>query len=206
MRLTVISHSAVIDTNQQLFAELERLGVVLQLLAPAQWRGDLNGSLVAPRQWEGLETPVTPVPVAKAGSVPLHAYTRSLGRYFYLFQPDAIYVENESYAVSTFQAALANRMSVRRPLIFRNNQNLSKRYPWPFSWAERYVLDRAACANVVNEEAGRVLREKGYRGRIAYMPYGLDPDFYHPLDARALLGADGRAELLHQREHQLATG
>lgn len=194
MRLTVISHSAVIDTNQQLFAELERLGVVLQLLVPAQWRGDLTGALVAPRQWEGLETPVTPVPVFRPGSVPLHAYTRSLGRYFYLFQPDAIYVENESYAVSTFQAAVANRLSVRRPLLFRNNQNLAKRHPWPFSAAERYVLARAACANVVNEEAGRVLREKGYRGRIAYMPYGLDPDFYHPLDARTLkseLGLSG---------------
>lgn len=186
MRLTVISHSSVIDTNQQLFAEMEKLGVALQLIVPATWRGDLTGTLVRPRVWEELQADPVPVPVFRPGSVPMHAYLRSLGRYFYLFQPDAIYVENESYALSTFQAALANRLSVRRPLLFRNNQNLFKRYPPPFAQAERYVLNQAACANVVNEEAGQVLRRKGYRGRIAYMPYGVDPGFYAPRDARAL--------------------
>lgn len=186
MRLTVISHSSVIDTNQQLFAEMEQQGVVLQMLVPSLWKGDLTGVPMAPQRWEGLSAQPTPLSVVMPGKVPLHAYRESLGRHFYLFQPDAIYVENESYAVSTFQAAVANKLSVRRPLIFRNNQNLFKRYPFPFNLAERYVLDRAACANVVNEEAGAVLREKGYKGRIAYMPYGVDPDFYRPMDARAL--------------------
>jgi glycosyltransferase involved in cell wall biosynthesis len=191
MRLSVISHSSVIDTNQQLFAEMERQGVVLQLIVPAMWKGDLTGRPMAPQRWEGLQTTPIPVPVTMPGKVPLHAYRTSLGRHFYLFQPDAIYVENESYAVSTFQAAWANRLSVRRPLLFRNNQNLLKRYPFPFNLAERYVLDHAACANVVNEEAGAVLRAKGYKGRIAYMPYGVDPEFYAPLDARPLRQALG---------------
>lgn len=186
MRLTVISHSSVVDTNQQLFAEMERQGVVIQLIVPALWKGDLTGRAMTPQRWEGLYTTPVPVPVTMPGHVPLHAYKASLGRLFYLFQPDAIYVENESYAVSTFQAAVANQLSVRRPLLFRNNQNLLKRYPFPFNLAERYVLDHAACANVVNEEAGSVLRAKGYKGRVAYMPYGIDPEFYAPLDARAL--------------------
>jgi glycosyltransferase involved in cell wall biosynthesis len=186
MRLTVISHSCVIDTNQQLFAELEQLGVVLQLIVPQRWRGDLAGAELTPTRWEGLTARLTPLPVALSGRVPLHAYRASLGRQFYLFQPDAIYVENESYAVSTFQAALANQLSVKRPLLFRNNQNIQKAFPWPFSRFERYVLDHAACANVVNEEAGQVLRAKGYRGRVAYMPYGVDPEFYRPMDARGL--------------------
>lgn len=186
MRLTVISHSNVIDTNQQLFAELEQLGVVLQLIVPASWRGDLAGTALPPRRWDGLQAGLTPLPVVFSGSVPLHAYRAALGRQLYLFQPDAVYVENESYAVSTFQAAVANQMSVRRPLLFRNNQNVTKTLPFPFGKAERYVLDHAACANVVNEEAGTLLRAKGYRGRIAYMPYGVDVDFYHPHDPRAI--------------------
>ncbi|HEY9720807.1 MAG TPA: glycosyltransferase [Oscillatoriaceae cyanobacterium] len=191
MRLSVVSHSCVIDTNQAMFAAMEALGVTLQLIVPAQWRGDLSGRLAPPQRWEGLDAPLTPVPVAMPGRVPLHAYTRSLGRHFYLFQPDAIYVENESYAVSTFQSALANRLTLRRPLLFRNNQNLVKRYPPPFGWAERFVLSEAACANVVNEEAGRVLRDKGYKGRVAYLPYGVDPDFHRPHDARELRKALG---------------
>lgn len=186
MRLTVISHSCVIDTNQQFFAELEALGVVLQLIVPARWQGDLTRQSVAPTRWEGLRAPLTPLPVVMPGSVPLHAYRASLGRLFYLFQPDAIYVENESYAVSTFQGALANALSVRRPFLFRNNQNLDKRYPAPFRAAERYVFRGAACATVINDAAGALLRKRGYRGRIAYMPYGVDPDFHRPLDARSL--------------------
>ena len=144
MRLTVVSHSCVVDTNQQFFAALKELGVVLQLIVPAQWRSDLTGELQRPQRWEGLRAQLTPVPVAMPGRVPLHAYTRSLSRLFYLFQPDAIYVENESYAVSTFQGALANRLSLRRPFLFRNNQNLAKRYPAPFALAERFVLGQAA--------------------------------------------------------------
>jgi glycosyltransferase involved in cell wall biosynthesis len=186
MRLTVISHSNVIDTNQQLFAELEELGITLQLIVPADWHGDLAGKSVKPKRLEGLRAALTPLPVVMSGSVPLHAYKAALGRQFYLFQPDAIYVENESYAVSTFQAAVANQLSVRRPLLFRNNQNLPKRVPPPFNLAERFVLKHAACANVVNEEAGTLLRSKGYKGRVAYMPYGVDVDFYHPQDARQL--------------------
>ncbi len=191
MRLTVVSHSCVIDTNQQFFAALEDLGVVLQLIVPAQWRGDLTGDLRPPQRWEGLRAELSPVPVLWPGKVPLHAYRRSLARLFYLFQPDAIYVENESYAVSTFQGALANRLSLRRPFLFRNNQNIAKRYPPPFAQAEQFVLKHAACANLINEDAGRILREKGFRGRLAYMPYGVDPDFHHPHDARPLREALG---------------
>lgn len=186
MRLTVISHSCAIDTNQQLFAELEGLGVTLQLIVPEAWRGDLTGQLLPPTRWEGLRAPLTPVPVVMPGKVPLHFYRTSLARHFYQFQPDAIYVENECYALSTFQGAMANRLSMRRPFLFRNNQNLDKRYPWINRRMERFVLEQATCANVINQDAGALLRSRGYRGRVAYMPYGVDPEFYRPSDARPL--------------------
>jgi glycosyltransferase involved in cell wall biosynthesis len=186
MRLLVISHSSIIDTNQPLFAEMEKQGVTLRLLVPELWKGDLGGPPLKPQRLPGFEAPIVPLKILKAGSVPLHVYCESLARQFYLFQPDAIYVENESYALSTFQAAWVNRLTLKRPFLFRNNQNLFKRLPPPFAWMERFVLNQTACANVVNDEAGTRLRAKGYRGRIAYVPYGVDPAFYRPLDARSL--------------------
>lgn len=191
MRLTVLSHSCVVDTNQQLYAALEAQGVVLQLIVPDAWRDDLTGTVLRPRRWEGLQALIQPTPVWGSGHVPLHAWRLDLRKQFYLFQPDAIYCENESYALSTFQAALANRTSVRRPFLFRNNQNIDKPLPWPFRQAERFVLGQAACANLINAEAGRVLRRRGYRGRLAYLPYGLDPTHYQPLDARDLRASWG---------------
>jgi glycosyltransferase involved in cell wall biosynthesis len=191
MRLSVLSHSCVVDTNQQLYAALEAQGVTLQLIVPEAWRDDMAERVLRPTRWEGLRALVQPVPVHASGSVPLHVYRADLRRWLYLFQPDAVYCENESYALSTFQAALANRFSVRRPFLFRNNQNLAKQLPWPFRQAERFVLGHAACANLINAEAGQLLRAKGYKGRMAYMPYGLDPELHHPMDARELRAAWG---------------
>jgi glycosyltransferase involved in cell wall biosynthesis len=165
--------------------------VVLQLIVPEAWRDDLSGQVLRPGRWDGLRAMVQPVPVRGSGSVPLHTYRTDLRRWLYLFQPDVVYCENESYALSTFQAALANRLSVRRPFLFRNNQNLAKHLPWPFRQAERFVLGQAACANLINAEAGQVLRARGYRGRMAYMPYGLDPDLHQPVEAGDLRAAWG---------------
>lgn len=189
MRLTVISHSCVIESNQQFFAALSAHGVLLQMIVPATWREDIQGHIRVAQRLPELEAVWITAPVWQSGSVPLHAYRLDLRRQFYLFQPDAIYCENESYALSTFQAALSNRFSVRKPLFFRNNQNLRKALPTPFRQAEQFVLREAACANLVSEEAGLRLREKGYKGRMAYMPYGVDCERYQPVDARGLRAA-----------------
>jgi glycosyltransferase involved in cell wall biosynthesis len=186
MRLTVISHSCVIETNQHFYAALTNLGVLLQLIVPALWKEDIQGQVREAQRLAELEAVWTTAPVWQSGSVPLHAYRLNLRRQFYLFQPDAIYCENESYALSTFQAALSNRLSLRRPFFFRNNQNVKKALPTPFRQAEQFVLREAACANLVSEEAGQRLREKGYKGRMAYMPYGVDCVRYQPQDAREL--------------------
>lgn len=184
MRLTVISHSCVLESNQRFFSALSAQGVLLQMIVPAAWKEDIQGQMRAAQRMSDLQAIWVTAPVWQSGSVPLHAYRLDLRRQFYLFQPDAIYCENESYALSTFQAALSNRFSVRRPFFFRNNQNLSKTLPTPFRQAEKFVLREAACANLVSEEAGRRLREKGYRGRMAYMPYGVDTERYQPVDGR----------------------
>lgn len=186
MRLTVLSHSCIVPTNQRFYAALAAQGVHLQLIVPALWREDIQGAVRPAVRDPGLEALWQPVQVWNSGSVPLHTYRTDLRRAFYLFQPDAIYCENESYAASTIQTAIANRSSVRRPMLCRNNQNLVKRHPWPFRLAERWLLRDMACVNLVNEEAGQRLREKGYRGRLAYMPYGVDLDRYYPRETGSL--------------------
>lgn len=169
-----------------MFAALASHGVLLQMIVPARWKEDIQGQQRDARLSAALDAVWVTAPVWQSGSVPLHAYRLDLRRQFYLFQPDAIYCENESYALSTFQAALSNRLSVRKPFFFRNNQNIQKVLPTPFRQAESFVLRHAACANLVSEEAGACLRQKGYKGRMAYLPYGIDCELYQPVDAREL--------------------
>lgn len=191
MRLLVYAHSAVVPANQGAYAALAAMGVDLELVVPAAWKGDLHGTWLKASPLPGLEAAVKPVPVRFAGHVPLHHWREDVAARVRRFQPDAIYVEHESYGLATAQVA---RAAAGRPLLCRNNQNLLKRLPPPFGALERYVFRRLACLGVVNEAAGEVAQAKGYAGRIAYLPYTVDPMAYPPeagLALRQSLGLEG---------------
>jgi glycosyltransferase involved in cell wall biosynthesis len=95
------------------------------------------------------------------------------------FRPDVLHIDEEPYNLAT---AIACRDAVRygvRPVFFAW-QNLHRRYPPPFRWLERYVLERAD-AIVGSESAGEVLRRKGHLRRIEVIPqFGVDPQLFAP--------------------------
>lgn len=133
----------MVDTNQQFYAALEELGVNLQLIVPALWKGDLTGELRPPSRWEDLRAQLTPVPVIMPGNVPLHAYHKSSRAGCSTCSSPTRSTSRTSRTPSTFQGALANRLSVRRPFR-RNNQNIAQEDPGrpsprpsASSWARR---------------------------------------------------------------------
>ena len=72
------------------------------------------------------------------------------------------------------------------------SQNKFKSYPPPFNWIERYSLNNVDAFLARNEEAEQILRRKGYTGRIAQMPHGVDASQFtwERVAARESLGLD----------------
>src|SRR5262249_34257885 len=63
--------------------------------------------------------------------------------------------------------------------LFFSWQNINRSYPPPFSWGERWVLNRVDYALVGTESAADVWRAKGYSGPLAVVPqFGVDTELF----------------------------
>ena len=139
-RLLTIGHSYVVALNRRLPDEIAR-----------QASGRWNVTVAAPAQYQGDLRPITleavPGDVADLRPIPAHL-TRFPHVMFYgglrrlLAEPwDLIHCWEEPYVAACAEIAALARPGV--PLVFATFQNLAKRYPPPFSWFERRVLQRA---------------------------------------------------------------
>jgi len=172
MRVLFAGHALAVPLNQVLCCEIERRGVELTVLAPAEWEASVGGATPFARHAE-LQAETVLRPVRFDGKMQLHYY-RGLTPGDFPTRPDLIFVDEEAYGLSTYQLLrIARALDV--PLIFRTNQNLLKRYPPPFCWTERAVYGYAVAALPCAEACGEVLRAKGYRGRLEVVGFGLDP-------------------------------
>ena len=105
-------------------------------------------------------------------------YYPGLARQVRRLQPDILHIDEEPYNLASFLALRLGRQVGARCLFF-TWQNLYRRYAFPFSWLESYVLRHAAYAIAGNAEAVTVLRRKGYAGPVAVIPqFGVDPAIY----------------------------
>ena len=174
MKVLAISHSCVVDVNQQQFIALNQFpDVEIMLLTPAQWRSDYTGAMHKPTLLPSVTFRVERMPIAVAGNVSLHFYTwLPLGR-LYQFHPDVIFSTQEPWSLSGFQAICLSRL-LKAPLVFQTNQNIKKTYPVPFSWIERLSYRTAKIALAFSEEARQVMIEKGLKHPSKVVPYGTD--------------------------------
>jgi len=178
MRVLMISKACVVGAYQRKLEELARLpDVQLTVVVPPFWR-DARGVLPLERAYtEGYTLQV--LPMRFNGHFHIHYYT-GLRRLIRALRPQVLHVDEEPYNLAAFQAAWWGRRAGARILFF-TWQNLRRTYPPPFSWMERYVYLAASHALAGNQEAGAVLREKGYTGPITLLPqFGVDPDIFSP--------------------------
>src|SRR4029453_5360863 len=102
-------------------------------------------------------------------------YYPTLGRELARLRPDIVHLDEEPYNLATWLGLRAAR-HVGAVGTFFTWQNLLRSYPPPFCWFEQanYRLTPVAIAG--NQEAGTVLRRKGFAGRIDVIPqFGVDP-------------------------------
>ncbi len=186
MKLLVVSHPCVVDTNQAFYSEVERLtGWSLTLVVPTRWNSEYGP--LQPQRWPTLQGDLLPLPVIASGHISWHVYRARFGALLRWMRPDAIYMHHEPYALATQQVYLANQMITRVPIGCYAAQNIYKRYPMPLVALERWVLRRTAFAFPVSAEAEAVIRRKGYQGVAPVLPLALDTTVYRPQPDKAAL-------------------
>ncbi|HEX6511790.1 MAG TPA: glycosyltransferase, partial [Chloroflexota bacterium] len=177
MRVLMLSKALVVGAYQRKAEELAKLGVELLVVTPPSWILEGTPQVLERQYTSGYQLAVEPI--ALNGHFHLHFYPR-LGRRFAAFLPELVHVDEEAYNLATFQTvALARRYGARS--VFFTWQNLDRRYPWPFSAMERYVLRSADACIAGNQEAAEIQRRRHFAKRVRVIPqFGVDPELFRP--------------------------
>ncbi|WP_159882569.1 glycosyltransferase [Paenibacillus puerhi] len=180
MKIMAISHPCVTDVNQQFYAELEALGHTVQLIVPSNFRTTYSADAVEVSRWPDFAGTIEQRKVGLSRSIPLHYYQSNLRPSIAGFRPDVLFVEEEPYSASAWQAFYASRDIPMKRVVY-SAQNILKQYPLPFRWMEQYVLARTDLAAVVSRDVGAVLRKKNYSGGLLPFPLGVDTGQFKPM-------------------------
>jgi glycosyltransferase involved in cell wall biosynthesis len=172
----MLSKALVVGAYQRKCEELAQLpGVELTVVVPPYWQEAGRRIELERRYTAGYELIVEAMRFN--GHFHIHYYP-GLARQVRRLQPDILHIDEEPYNLASFQALRLGQQVGARCLFF-TWQNLYRRYAFPFSWLESYVLRHAAYAVAGNAEAVTVLRRKGYAGPVAVIPqFGVDPAIY----------------------------
>lgn len=175
----MISKACIVGIYQRKLEAIAAHGVDLLTLVPPSWRDERGETRLERLYTQGyqLET----VPIVRNGDFHLHVY-RNIGMWMRRFRPQIVHIDEEPYNASAWQAYFHARRAGAKTLFF-SWQNLERRYPPPFSWGERWLLDHVDYAIAGTESAAAVWRAKGYRGRLAVIPqFGTDSALFHPVE------------------------
>ena len=198
LRLLTISHSYCVDVNRRLADELAGTGEwEVTAAGPGVFRGDFRTHRLTP--WEGERCRALPISAYLTRRPHLMAYSREL-RVLLEENWDLVHCWEEPYVVAAAQ--IASRVRDGVPLVIATFQNISKRYPPPFSWIERYSLQRADGVIAFGRTALEVLEERGMGpARRCVITPGVDTGLFRPdrvggMALRSSLGFDAETPVV----------
>ncbi len=180
MKVLMLSKACIVGTYQKKLEEMAAIdGVDLTVAVPPSWNESTWPTRLEKVHTKGYKMIVTDM--AFNGNYHFHYYPK-LNQIIREVKPDIFHIDEEPYNMATFRAMWLAR-SWRIPTVVFSWQNIFRRYPPPFGWMERYVLNKADYLLVGNSEAEQVWRRKGYKGPIQLIPqFGVDPSIYYRHD------------------------
>ncbi len=168
-RLLVVSHPAVVNVNQEVYAELLRRGWAVTIVLPENWRNEYSQSVVRPQALQGMEEALRPTRVAFAGRVQRHVYLTSCRSLCAGVKPEVAFIEAEPYSLPATQWGRAfKRLDI--PFGVQCYENIDRGLPWPVRWMRSRVLHDAAFVAARSDSAAQLSREWGATGEVAFAP------------------------------------
>ena len=171
IKVLMISKALVSSAYHKKLEEISALGVQLEVVVPNKWRNQYPE--IASSQFYYIHK----LPIILSGKNHFHFYLH-IEKLIDKIEPDIIHVDEESFSFVTFQVLrIAKKKNI--PLIFFNWQNINKKFPWPFSFFERYAFLHASSGIAGNEEAKEVLLKKGCQLPLFVIPqFGVDTQIF----------------------------
>ncbi|MDE0506514.1 MAG: glycosyltransferase family 4 protein [Candidatus Poribacteria bacterium] len=123
-------------------------------------------------------------------------YRGGLRAHFQDFQPDIVHLEEEPWSVNALQVTrLKRKYCPDSRFIFRTSLSIPAKQKFGFLpvWIERQVFRETDVAFPLSENAGRILKQRGYSGDAIPFPNGVDLRLFHKMDVsdlRTSLGLD----------------
>ncbi len=183
-----VYHAGVVGEWRCRDRALRASGAAVALVSARRWNeGGRDVDLVAGE--DGF--------VTAAATVGRHPYRfvydpRPLWRALRARPLDVVDVHEEPASLAAAEVMVLARLAgVRAPVCLYAAQNLPKRFPVPFRWIERATLRRAAGVHTCNAQAGQILRDKGFAGRLVDLGLGVDVERFAPAGCGTVPAVDG---------------
>ncbi len=179
-RVLLLSKASLAAIYQRQLEAIAAAGVALLALVPPSWRDERGEQQLVRAHTAGYR--LEALPLRCNGH--FHLYTwRGLAAVMRAFRPNIVHIDEEPYNLAAWQAFYhARRIGAKT--LFASWQNLSRRYPPPFSWGERWLLRGVDYALAGTEGSAAAWRAKGYRGPIKVIPqFGVDTTRFRPAES-----------------------
>lgn len=183
LKLLTIAHSYGVALNRRLAHEMARAGAgqwEVTAVAPKFFQGDLRP--VALEAFDGEVCHTEAVKVYFSGRIHFMLYDLAL-RESLRQKWDMVHCWEEPYIAAGAQ--IARWTPPQTPLVFATFQNIPKKYPPPFSWGERYAMNKAQGWIAF----GRTIEEALCKNPLythkphAVIPLGVDTQVFSPRPA-----------------------
>ncbi len=181
MRVLMVSKACIVGIYQRKLEAIAQHDVTLEVLVPPSWKDDRGEQKLERVYTDGYE--LRAIPIRFNGNFHLHHYP-TIGKHISTFKPDIVHIDEEPYNVATWQA-LYHAKRVGAKSLFFSWQNIKRDYVPPFNWGEQWVFRNSDYGLMGTDDAGEVMRTKGYTGRQATIPqFGTDSDLFQPAPSR----------------------
>ena len=155
----------------------------MRVLTPERWYESIQEIHFVPEA--DIHCEEIPCPIRFSGYGSRFFYQRGIAQHFKDFQPDIIHLEEEAWSLNALQTVrLKRKYCPKSRFIFRTSLSIPAKQrfgPLPV-WIERRVFRETDMAFPLSENAGEILKQKGYDGEQIPFPNGVDVSLFQKHD------------------------
>ena len=155
----------------------------MRVLTPDRWYESFQEISFEPES--GIYCEEAPCSIRFSGYGSRFYYRRGIAQHFKDFQPDIIHLEEEAWSLNALQTVrLKRKYCPNSRFIFRTSLSIPSKQrfgPLPV-WIEKRVFSETDIAFPLSENAGKILKQRGYVGTQIPFPNGVDISLFQKRD------------------------